>query len=283
MVDVPVVQVPQFIDGVDVSVIMQRRGLAHSEGATDSLHRWSQWTFLLCHSDGVRTAQAVLLAAWGLHMAVGGLSVSWDIFRAPSIRTLSVLGVAGTPGVLILRCSATGLHACGHTHRPPSIPYHNNNNQQPTTKNPQPTVHKQQTTSNNHTTTQPPNHPTTTQQPNNHPTTTNFHQPPPTPTTNTNHNDNHQQPTTTTNNNHNNHNNLGLLGAFLRGVALLILFGMLLCFQVLFIFGILIGLVFLFVVVTAEDVCLWPYSVDILVKLVTFFWVLFIGPLLVVI
>ena len=35
------------------------------------------------------------------------------------------------------------------------------------------------------------------------------------------------------------------------------------------------------VIVTAEDVFLWPYSVDILVKLVIF-WVLFIGPLLVV-
>ena len=37
----------------------------------------------------------------------------------------------------------------------------------------------------------------------------------------------------------------GLLGAFLRGAVLLMLFGMLLCFQVLFIFGILVGLVFL--------------------------------------
>ena len=38
----------------------------------------------------------------------------------------------------------------------------------------------------------------------------------------------------------------------------------------LFIFWILVGLVFPPVILTAEDVCLWPYSVDILVKLVTF-------------
>ena len=30
VVDVPVVQVPQFIDGVDVSVIMQQRGVSHT-------------------------------------------------------------------------------------------------------------------------------------------------------------------------------------------------------------------------------------------------------------
>ena len=62
----------------------------------------------------------------------------------------------------------------------------------------------------------------------------------------------------------------GLLEAFLRGVALLKLFGMLLCFQ---------GPLHLWdsgcvgvppVAVTAEDICLWPYSFGILVKLVTF-------------
>ena len=56
MVDVPVVQVPQFIDGVDVPVIMQRRGgLAHIEGAPDSIHRRSLRTFLLCNRDGLCT------------------------------------------------------------------------------------------------------------------------------------------------------------------------------------------------------------------------------------
>ena len=38
VVDVPVVQVPQFIDGVDVPVSMQRRRLALG-GATDSVLR----------------------------------------------------------------------------------------------------------------------------------------------------------------------------------------------------------------------------------------------------
>ena len=47
----------------------------------------------------------------------------------------------------------------------------------------------------------------------------------------------------------------GLLKAFLKDVALLMSLGMLLCFQVLFIFGILVGLVFPPVAVTAEDIC----------------------------
>ena len=48
------------------------------------------------------------------------------------------------------------------------------------------------------------------------------------------------------------------------------LFGMLLCFQVLFIFWDSGWVSVPPVIITAEVVCLWPYSVDILVKLVTF-------------
>ena len=66
----------------------------------------------------------------------------------------------------------------------------------------------------------------------------------------------------------------GLLGAFQRGAVLLMLFGMLLCFQVLFIFWILVGLVFLSVF---GRTLLISWSSWLL------FWVLFINPLLVVI
>ena len=47
------------------------RGLCDSEGASDSGHRKSLRTFLLCNRDGVRTAPAVQFSAWVPHMAVG--------------------------------------------------------------------------------------------------------------------------------------------------------------------------------------------------------------------
>ena len=70
----------------------------------------------------------------------------------------------------------------------------------------------------------------------------------------------------------------GLLGAFQRGVALWTL-GMLLCFRVLFIFGILIGLVFFLLPLllrmsVSGRTLLGFWSCWLL------FWVLFIGPLL---
>ena len=53
-----------------------------------------------------------------------------------------------------------------------------------------------------------------------------------------------------------------------RRIAML--FEMLLCFQVLFKLGILVGFVFLLFAISAEDVCLWPYHVENLIKFVTF-------------
>ena len=72
----------------------------------------------------------------------------------------------------------------------------------------------------------------------------------------------------------------GLLGAFLRGAVLLILFGMLLWFQVLFIFGILVVLVFLLVLLLLR---MSVFGRTLLMFWSSWLpsWVLFIGPLLV--
>ena len=65
-----------------------------SEGATDSVHRRSQWTF---QSPQNRYAQFQLCMA-GLTAMRGSLLQVCSIFRPPSFRTLRPR-VAGTPGV----------------------------------------------------------------------------------------------------------------------------------------------------------------------------------------
>ena len=83
VVDVSVVQVPHFIDGVDV---MQRRGVLHTVKVPEIQFIAGVSGPSCCATE----VQPVLLAAWGLHMTVGGDEV---VFQ--SLRTFFALRPSG--------------------------------------------------------------------------------------------------------------------------------------------------------------------------------------------
>ena len=91
------VEVPQSqcLPVVDVAVLCSDKLSRDSEGATDSVHRQSQWTLQPPQSQA-RTVSAV----HGRHGGgdEGSLLQFCSIFRPPSIWTLRPR-VAGTPGV----------------------------------------------------------------------------------------------------------------------------------------------------------------------------------------
>ena len=80
VVDVPVVQVPQFIDGLDVAVIMQRLVVSNSGSASDSVHRQSLQTFQFAAEMGTHRANC---AAFRRLATMKGVLAVFRIFRAP--------------------------------------------------------------------------------------------------------------------------------------------------------------------------------------------------------
>ena len=99
------VEVPQwqFLLVVDVAVLCSDKLSRDSESATDSVHRRSQWTF----QSPQRQVSTVAAVHGRLLAAMKGSSLQFcSIFRPPSIWTLRPR-VAGTPGVSLIRCSAT--------------------------------------------------------------------------------------------------------------------------------------------------------------------------------
>ena len=113
VVDVPVVQVViwvrPFLDKVvDMPVVCNDRGFANSEGASDSVHRQSLWTFQLATETGTLSAGRVFWASFlAIFRAPPGCLELSACFRSPRWRR--VLCHRGLLHIFILR-------TCRHRH-----------------------------------------------------------------------------------------------------------------------------------------------------------------------